>query len=73
MTTKDVWVDLQLVDPPLSPQQLTLLLLLYENVGQVIPRNRIIKEVWPGIDPAGVSSDAVNGLIKRLRKRLRQT
>ncbi len=67
-----VWVDSQLVDPPLSTAQFTLTYLLYQNAGNIVSRDEIIKTVWPDVDAAGVSGEAVDGLIKRLRKRLRQ-
>ncbi len=68
-----VWVDARLVEPPLSPAQLTLLGLLYRRAGQIVSRADIIAAVWPDDDPAGVSEEAVDGLIKRLRARLRET
>ncbi len=67
-----VWVDARLVEPPLSPAQLTLLGLLYRRAGQIVSRADIIAAVWPEDDPAGVSEEAVDGLIKRLRARLRE-
>jgi DNA-binding response OmpR family regulator len=68
---RDVWVDGQRVDPPLSAAQLALLTLLYRSVGQVIPRAQVIAAVWPDSNPAGVGEEAVDGMIKRLRARLR--
>jgi pSer/pThr/pTyr-binding forkhead associated (FHA) protein len=68
-----VWVDGRLVEPPLSPAQFTLLGLLYRRAGQIVSRADIIALVWPEADPAGVSEEAVDGLIKRLRARLRET
>lgn len=68
-----VWVDAQLVDPPLSPAQYTLLYCLYERAGQVVSRAEIATAVWPDADPTGISEEAIDGLIKRLRQRLRQT
>jgi len=68
-----VWVDGRLVEPPLSPAQFTLLGLLYQRAGQIVSRADIIALVWPEADPAGVSEEAVDGLIKRLRARLRET
>jgi len=73
-TAREVWVDARKVNPPLSAAQLTLLNLLYQAPGQVITRAHIIAAVWPEVvDPAGVSEEAVDGLIKRLRARLRET
>ncbi|MCL4265360.1 MAG: FHA domain-containing protein [Anaerolineae bacterium] len=72
-TIKAVWVDAQLVDPPLSPAQYTLLQYLYHRTGQVVSRAEIVTAVWPDADPNGISEEAIDGLIKRLRQRLRQT
>lgn len=68
-----VWVDAYLVDPPLSPAQLTLLSLLYEHMGQVVSRADIVTAVYADADPNGISNEAVDGLLKRLRQRLRHT
>jgi DNA-binding winged helix-turn-helix (wHTH) protein len=68
----ETWVDGRNVNPPLSAPQFTLLSLLYDSPGQVISRAQIIAAVWPEVDPAGVSEEAVDGLIKRLRARLRE-
>jgi DNA-binding winged helix-turn-helix (wHTH) protein len=64
-------VDAQLVDPPFSTAQLALLSLLYRRAGEIVSRTEIVTTVWTDIDPEGVSSEAVDGLIKRLRGRLR--
>jgi predicted component of type VI protein secretion system len=68
-----VWVDAKPVEPPLSAAQFTLLQLLYADSGRVVTRAQLIAAVWPEADPAGVSEEAVDGLIKRLRARLRDT
>ena len=67
-----VWVDGQLVEPPLSAAQLALLRLLYARAGQLVSREQIIAAVWPGTNPTGISGEAVDGLIKRLRAHLRR-
>ncbi len=71
--SNDVWVDSLLLSPPLSAAQFTLLRLLYRANGGIVSRADIIAAVWPSADPSGVSEEAVDGLIKRLRQRLRQT
>ena len=68
----ETWVDGRSVTPPLSAPQFTLLNLLYDSPGQAISRAQIIAAVWPEVDPTGVSEEAVDGLIKRLRARLRE-
>jgi hypothetical protein len=67
------WVDAQPVEPPLSAAQFALLVLLHSRAGQVVARAEIIAAVWPNTEPTGVSDEAVEGLIKRLRTRLRET
>ncbi len=67
-----VWVDARPVEPPLSAAQFTLLHLLYERSGQVVSQPEIVAAIWPNTDPSGVSKEAVEGLIKRLRARLRE-
>jgi len=67
-----VWVDARLVDPPLSPAQYTLLHCLYQRAGQVVSRAEVATAVWPEADPTGISEEAIDGLIKRLRQRLRR-
>lgn len=67
------WVDARLVDPPLSAAQFALLVLLYRHSGKVVNRAQVIAAVWPEVDPHAVSEEAVDGLVKRLRRRLRET
>ncbi len=70
--TGAVWVDAQQVKPPLSVPQYALLSILYQAEGKIVSRERIIAHVWSDAASEGVSSDAVNGLIKRLRARLHE-
>lgn len=68
---QDVWVDGQRISPQLSPAQFNLLRLLVANTDRVCSRAEIVATIWP--DTAdGVSEDAVDGLIKRLRARLNE-
>ncbi len=70
--TDAVWIDAKQVEPPLSPAQHALLFILYQEAGVALSYEQIIAHVWPGEAPEGVSKDSVNGLIKRLRARLRE-
>jgi len=66
---QDVWIDGLRLSPPLSPAQFTLLKALSERIDQVCSRSDIVAMVWP--DAAdGVSDEAIDALIKRLRARL---
>ncbi len=68
--SRRVWINQQQLAPPLSAQQFKLLWLLYENSGQVISRADVISVVWGEDQSAGVSDQALDALIRRLRDRL---
>jgi pSer/pThr/pTyr-binding forkhead associated (FHA) protein len=68
--SRQVWVNQQQVVPPLSAQQFRLLWKLYENQGQVISRTDLVSVVWGEDQMAGVSDQALDALIRRLRDRL---
>jgi hypothetical protein len=68
--SRRVWVNQQQLVPPLSAQQFKLLWLLYENQGQVISRSDLVSAVWGDDQAAGVSDQALDALIRRLRDRL---
>jgi DNA-binding winged helix-turn-helix (wHTH) protein len=68
--SRQVWVNQQQVVPPLSAQQFRLLWKLYESKGQVISRSDLVSIVWGEDQMAGVSDQALDALIRRLRDRL---
>jgi len=68
--SRRVWVNQQQVNPPLSAQQFKLLWMLYENQGQVLSRADLVGTVWGEEQTAGVSDQALDALIRRLRDRL---
>lgn len=68
--SRQVWVNQQQLSPPLSAQQFKLLWVLYENHGQVLERASLVSEVWGEEQTAGVSDQALDALIRRLRDRL---
>ena len=66
---QDVWVDGQRLSPPLSAAQFSLLQTLVTRIDRVCLRDEIVAAVWPdAVD--GVSDEAIDALIKRLRARL---
>jgi hypothetical protein len=65
-----VWVGGAEIEPPLSPPQYRLLDLLYRNAERVVTRNEIVDEVWPGASGEGVSEQAIDALVRRLRDRI---
>ena len=58
------------LNPPLSLAQFRLLKTLYDARGSVCERDQIIQSVWPGTDGWGVSEQAIDALVRRLRDRL---
>jgi pSer/pThr/pTyr-binding forkhead associated (FHA) protein len=56
--------------PPLSPSQFRFLEMLYRNSDRVISREEIVDAVWPDSDGEGVSEQAIDALVRRLRERL---
>lgn len=67
---RQVYVRGQLVSPALSMQQFQVLATLMENPGKVYSRQEVVNAAWPGDNPDGVSDDAVDAMIRRLRQRL---
>lgn len=67
--TMGVWVNGQLLDPPLSGLQFALLRALVDAGGALVTRDDIIEAIWPD-DEGGVSEDAIDALVRRLRIRL---
>lgn len=65
-----VFIDGKELDPPLSLAQFRLLELLHKANGAVISRDEIVEAVWPGTDGFGVSEQAIDALVRRLRDRL---
>jgi DNA-binding winged helix-turn-helix (wHTH) protein len=68
--SRQVWVNQQQVSPSLSSQQFRLLWKLYENQGKVITRTDLVTAVWGEEQSVGVSDQALDALIRRLRDRL---
>jgi DNA-binding winged helix-turn-helix (wHTH) protein len=68
--SRRVWVNQQQLVPPLSAQQFKMLWMLYESQGQVVSRPDLVAVVWGDEQAAGVSDQALDALIRRLRDRL---
>lgn len=68
--SRRVWVNRKEVIPPLSVQQFRLLKALDQVNGQVISREQLIREVWGSDEAEGVSEQAFDALVRRLRERL---
>ncbi len=68
--SRRVWVNNEEVLPPLSVSQYSLLELLYDLQGRVVERKELIENVWGEEGAVGVSEQALDALVRRLRDRL---
>ncbi len=69
---RQVYVGGRQLEPPLSQAQFTLLALLAEQPGRVYSREEIIAAVWPEDRAEGISDEAIDALVRRVRLRLRE-
>ncbi len=65
-----VYIGEKEIDPPLSPPQYRLLELLFNNTGRICTRESVIEAVWPDVVGEGVSEQAIDALVRRLRDRI---
>jgi DNA-binding response OmpR family regulator len=70
--TRQVQVRGRLLDPPLSHAQFTFLELLASDWGRVYSRDEVIATVWPDDEAEGISDEAIDALVRRIRLRLRE-
>jgi DNA-binding winged helix-turn-helix (wHTH) protein len=68
--SRRVWVRGQELLPPLSAAQFRLLFCLYEQTGKVVSRDELIEKTWESEESSGVTDQALDALIRRLRDRL---
>jgi DNA-binding response OmpR family regulator len=66
-----IYVCGQRLDPPLSQAQFTFLSLLAQQPGRVYSRDEVIAAVWSEAEASGVSDEAIDALVRRIRLRLR--
>jgi DNA-binding winged helix-turn-helix (wHTH) protein len=67
-----VWIGEQEIIPTLSVSQFDLLVLIYDNERKVVSREEIVRQVWGEEESIGVSEQAIDALVRRLRARLTQ-
>jgi DNA-binding winged helix-turn-helix (wHTH) protein len=68
--SRRVWIGDKEVLPPLSVSQFRLLETLYNKNGQLVPREEAVINVWGEDDAIGISEQALDALVRRLRDRL---
>ncbi len=67
--TRQVYVDGQNLDPPLSVKQFDLLWFLFQNRGRVVSKDEIAQAVWP--ESQGDIYDAnIDRMVSRVRSRI---
>ena len=69
---RHVWIGESEIIPPLSVSQYKLLVYLYEHQDAVVTREDVIKAVWGEQEAIGVTEQALDALIRRLRDRLKK-
>jgi len=70
MRSRRVWIGDSEVLPPLSAPQFRLLQLLYDQQNKVVSRQDLVVTVWGDEESAGVSEQALDALVRRVRERL---
>ncbi len=70
--SRRVWVGNRELTPALSAAQFRLLFCLYDQSGKVVTRNDLIQKIWEDEEVTGVSDQALDALIRRLRERLKE-
>jgi DNA-binding winged helix-turn-helix (wHTH) protein len=68
--SRRVWANGAEIVPPLSVAQFTMLELLYLRDGLVVQREELVKAIWGEEEAYGVSDQALDALVRRLRDRL---
>lgn len=68
--TRQVIINGRELDPQLSLYQYRLLELLYRESGGVCTRDDVVRAVWPEAVEEGISEQAIDALVRRLRDRL---
>ena len=64
------WIMNRELDPPLSALQFSFLSLLSESGGRVLSRSEVINGVWGSQQSLGVTDQALDALVRRLRDRI---
>ncbi|HEY52069.1 MAG TPA: FHA domain-containing protein, partial [Caldilineae bacterium] len=69
-TRRTVEIHGRALTPPLSVAQYRLLKTLVEAEGAVVSRDTVVRVVWPEDESVGVTEQAIDALVRRLRERL---
>jgi len=67
---RQIKVNAETIDPPLSLHQYRLIETLWNAEGGIVTRQQIVDNVWPEASGEGVSEQAIDALVRRLRERI---
>lgn len=67
-----IWIGDKELIPPLSVSQYDLLVCLYEHQGSVVTREEVVEAVWKNEEAIGVTEQALDALVRRVRDRLKK-
>ena len=67
---RDVWVQGEQLEPPLSPKQFTLLLYLYQRAGEAVSKDELASAVWPEAAGDAVYDYQIDKMVSRVRERI---
>lgn len=70
MGNRTVRIGEVVLDPPLSPPQFHLLQILWDANASIVSRDDIAETVWPEDSVDGISEQAIDALVRRLRERI---
>lgn len=68
--SRRVWIKGNELTPPLSVAQFTMMDLLFSRDGLVVSRRELVETIWGEEEAYGVSDQALDALVRRLRDRL---
>lgn len=70
--TRDVYVQQKKLEPQPRGQVFELLHLLYSHSGSVVKRDTIANTIWFNEAHEGISDERIDGIVSRLRSRLKE-
>jgi DNA-binding winged helix-turn-helix (wHTH) protein len=68
--SRRTWILNRELNPPLSSLQFSFLSALIESGGRVLSRSEVINAVWGSQQSLGVTDQALDALVRRLRERI---
>lgn len=68
--TRQVWLQGQLLTPPLTAKQFDLLLYLYQRAGEAVTKDELAAAVWPEDQGDAVYDYQVDKMVSRVRERI---